>query len=332
MLGAPKKKKMKKSSSKLMEPTASSMMKDSSYNNSKKEITHMGQWINDLRGLKPPPKRSRTKSKKKKGKGLSLKSVARTLKEKFRKNKKKQSKKKKPISKSRSKTKGKPKKRGKTVKKGKTPKKKKTKKGKKSKTPAKKKKKKITKKKKKKPPVEKEEGPKIEIEKIMLGGNMINEEEEAMVSKNRQFVQELKVSTEPEITELQMYVGGDINRENEKEQDATYSMANNPTQFELQNQEGLHHFQYETGDGENEKLEFGPEDQIIEHIFTMHWSQVDKILIRAKIDNNVAPPSKRMTIMQMGKDIYSKQRILLENGNNVNYPNFTGTLLSIFLN
>ena len=58
-------KKMKRRNSKLMEPTASSMMKDSSYRNSKKEITNMGQWINNLRGLKPPPKRSKTKSKKK---------------------------------------------------------------------------------------------------------------------------------------------------------------------------------------------------------------------------------------------------------------------------
>jgi hypothetical protein len=164
--------------------------------------------------------------------------------------------------------------------------------------------------------VEQEEEPQIEMERVMLGGNMLNDEEEAMVSKNRQFVQELKVSQEPEVTQLKMHVGGDIDRENAQDTGAIYSMTKNTPQYEVQNQPGMH-MQYQTGEGENIKLAFGPEDQIIEHIFTMHWSQIDKILIRAKVAGKVAPPSKRMTILDVGTDVYSQQRILLGGENNI---------------
>lgn len=311
-----KKKKMKKSGSKLMDPTASSMQKQSFNKNKKKSIKNMNDWIKGLRNSKAPPKRAKSKSKKKKGKGkgVSIKAVARNLKSKFLKNKaKKSASKKKPISKSRSKAKGK---RGKSTVKSKTPAKK-GKKGAKSKTVKKKKKKPV--KKKKKPKAKPEEEEEVHTEQIMLGGNNLEEEENAdQQSKKQNFEQELNVkNSEPEITNLMVQVGGGINREDEKETGVIYSLANHTTemkvqadpekkgkQFEVQDHPGIH-LEYNTGEG---KLEFGPEDQIIEHIFTMHWSQVDKILLRAKVAGKVAPPSKRMTILEMGRDVYSKQR------------------------
>lgn len=306
----PKKKKVRRSASKLMEPTASSMMKVSGFEEDKKSVRSMRDWVNGLRGLKPPPKRSKAKSKKKKPKGPSLKSVARSLKKKFVKSRAKKSKKK-PISKSRSKAKGKSAKRGKTATKKKAGLKKK--KGKKGKTPAKKKKVKKKKPKKKAP---EPETPQVAVETIMLGGNDAGEREKSAENRNQQFFQEMRFEPEPEVTNLQVQIAGEIDREDERETGVIYSMSNNERRLDLENQPGMH-LEYQTDDGEQVKLEFGPEDQIIEHIFTMHWSQVDKILLRAKVAGKVAPPSKRMTILEVGRDVYSKERNMLGGGSNV---------------
>jgi hypothetical protein len=333
-LGVPsKKKKLKRKGSKLMEPTASSMMKikldGGGKKGKKKSVRSVNDWVRGLRDTKAPPPRGKSKGKKHKGKGKSIKSVAKKLREKFIKKKKKaaSSKKKKPISKSRSKAKGKG---GKSVKKSKTPKKS-VKKPKKSKT-VKKKKKKVTKKKKKVVPKNEPE-PEVHTEMIMLGGNGVDDEENTLMAKpnNIQFEQELKIepeNEEPEMINLKMQFGGGIDRENQVEAGTVLPMEKNVGHFELENNPGIH-LEYNTGEG---KLEFGPEDQIIEHIFTMHWSQVDKILIRAKVAENVTPPSKRMTIMEVGRDIYSKQRNKVYGDDNITHVITDGILVYLLSN
>lgn len=304
-----KKKKMRRKGSKLFEPTTSSMLKQSvARKGKKKSVKNMNDWINGLRSTKAPPKRAKSKSAKKKGKGkgVSIKHVANQLRAKFIKQKKAASKKKKkPISKSRSKaksTRGKSKKKGKTV--GKKTKKKK------STTVAKKKKKVVKKKKKKQEP---EPEPEVQTNLIMLGGNDQNDDtEENPEGKMRNFVQELKIENEPEMINLKFQVAGDIDRENQVEAGQVFKDKPS-TGFELESSPGIH-LEYNTGEM---KLAFGPEDQLIEHIFTMHWSQVDKILIRAKVNANLAPPSKRMTIMEAGTDIYSKQRNMVVGEDNL---------------
>ena len=163
----------------------------------------------------------------------------------------------------------------------------------------------------------------------MLAGNNISDDINVNSKpKNLSFQQEYKLSLDkisPDITNLKAHVGGaEINRENEIGELVTVSSQRK--RFEVESNPGIQ-LEYQTGD--NIKLEFGPDDQIIEHIFTMHWSQIDKILLRAKVNGETAPPSKRMTIMEVGKDVYSKERNLITGGNSI-YQNGMGRL-SIFL-
>lgn len=241
------------------------------------------------------------------------------MKKKFIKNKLKKSKKKKPISKSRSKAKGKSAIR---AKKGKSALKKKGKKGKSQIKKKKPKKKKIKKVKKKKDKIEQEE-PEVAIEKIMLGGVDLEPEEREVEKRNQQFFQEMQMDLEPEpeIMKLQVQNAGEIDRENEREAGVLVSLSKNRRQFDVENQPGMH-VEYQTEDALHIKLAFGPEDQIIEHIFTMHWSQIDKILLRAKVAGKVAPPSKRMTILEAGEDVYSKERKFLGRPENLREMEF----------
>lgn len=145
------------------------------------------------------------------------------------------------------------------------------------------------------------------METIMLtGNNPLTEEALNAKPKQTTFEQELKVSLEesnPNIQNLKVQFGGGINRDDEIGE--LVSLSKKRKDYDLEANQGIHH-EYQTGD--NFKTEFGPEDQLIEHIFTMHWSQVDKILLRAKVNAGTVPPSKRMTILEVGTDVYSKER------------------------
>ena len=322
----PGKKKMRRGPSKqLLKGTLSSKSRNKSkLDDVKKGIRHyMGNWVGGLRDTKAPPRpkkkkskakpkkkyKSKKKTKKKKGEGI--------VRKKFLKRKRGKSKKKKPISKSRSKAKGKSKGRSKTAKK----KTRKTGKGKskgKSKTPKKRKKKVVKKRgksrlrlksKAKRPAEMSDEGEyginrSVQIQRGLLDtGNQEthgNSLDQIYTQNNQKFLAPM--------TNLLMQVGGGIDRENEKDKEG---IAMHHLGLPLQED----NYQYHTND-KSVKMQFGEEDQIIEHLFTMHWSQVDRVLLRAKVEGFLAPPSKRMTILEIGSDVYSNLRTLVGGQNN----------------
>ena len=52
----------------------------------------------------------------------------------------------------------------------------------------------------------------------------------------------------------------------------------------------------------SQRLEFGPEDQIIEHLFTMNWSQRDEVFLPARRAPNLLPTSKRISCLPHGAE------------------------------
>lgn len=259
-------------------------------------------WKDMLRYSHPKKRIKNTKKKKKKG---TAKKLVKGLKSKFIKRNGKSAKKKskKPISKSRSKAKTKKSTRSKTKGKSKKPKKKvkksvskkpkkSTKKRSKSAVRAKSKK---TKKKTLKP-----KKPEITTFETKLTHDQANLRNSV---GNAIFQNQLAVETsldEKEKDAFRIHLeGGGVNRDNAIDSNNIYSSN---MQVEAVVGAGTIVNFAEAEGTFVQKVGFGPEDQIIEHLFTMHWSQRDEVFLPAKKAPNVLPTSKRISSLPHGAE------------------------------